>query len=78
MKVIDGKIYKCENGALVQVKKIYETLVYKFKAEKIGGDIDLNIQDAGYSEVWAEDGTACHYDCGWSFIEENKDSYPII
>lgn len=69
MKVLDGKTYKCKNGALVEVKKISESLLYKFKAEKIGGDIDLCVQDAGYQENWKEDGTAYHYDCGWSFIE---------
>jgi hypothetical protein len=69
MNIIDGGTYKCENGAIVTVKQISESLYYKFKAASISC-VDDNIKEGGMQENWTINGVAYHYDCDWSFINE--------
>ena len=67
MQIVNGGYYKCENEALVVVEQISESLAYRFKAVTITG-VDACIAQAGLQERWMADGTAYHYDCGWSIV----------
>ena len=64
VQVEEGKMYLCENGKIVKVKKT-KLPYYKFKV-----DIFLNTDDTNTSEVWGEGGDASHFDCGYNFVRE--------